>query len=123
MNFPPEQIISLTTVIPHSSLTWRSAEDAILYLINHPTVRHQILAEVQRRSQGIMCNYLINHQIFVRPLFLHSHANNWQFLFKLRNLAALDANIWVHIPELEPDLRWAIIPASCTLSENLRSIL
>ena len=110
MDYPLKRVIPLTIFTPHHTNPWTNITEVLFYLLQHPEVRHQIIAEVQQRSNGAMCNYLLYHPLFRRPLFLHPHEGDRQFLRTIQNLLFTEAWVWIEIPELDQDIRYSPTP-------------
>jgi hypothetical protein len=90
MTFSHKQIILLASVIPLDNPPWDTVENILIFLLRVPEAQYQILAEVQRRSQGISQKFIIRHHRLPLRLFVHSWDNNGSLLCRISMRLALE---------------------------------
>jgi len=102
-----EHLIYLDLVVNPESFIWETVEDVLVFLINTPNARHQLLAEVQRRSQETTRPFLICYHRLPLGLSIHAQDDDQSFLYRINLRLSLYYDRKINIPKVTNFARYA----------------
>ena len=95
---------------PSSSLiefNWERPGDVLMYLVNHPEERQEIMREaVWRNTAGLLRVFLIYHPVLQNQLVINASGNDRLFIQALQHMLFLEEGILVPIFVIEQGARY-----------------
>jgi len=102
-----ERLIYLDSVVTPDSLTWETVEDVLVFLINSPNARRQLLVEVQQRSQETTRPFLIRYHRLPLGLSIHAQDDDQSLLYRINLRLSLYYDREINIPKVTNFARYA----------------
>jgi len=95
-------IIEYTPIPFEDGAYWRNGTDVLLYLAAHPAERERLMKHAWQCARGGPQVFQIGHTLLGKwKVHIHSHGNDYDFLYTIQTVLLFNAYYWLEIPGLE----------------------